>query len=210
MATQTLSKLDGTGGLVSGRTVREQLLYEVHDPTAYLTPDVTADFSGVQIEDHGDNRVSLSGARGRQRPDQLKVTVAFDGGLLGEAEVSYAGPNALARARLGADILDQRLTRLVGGDGDMRTDLIGLNALHATAGVTDDTGFEPSDVRVRVAMRSMKREAVEMVLWETEALLCCGPAGGGGYRGRITPSVITHSTLVPRDAVRTSVEVITA
>jgi hypothetical protein len=206
----TLSKLDGTGGLVSGRTVREQLLYEVHDPTAYLTPDVTADFSGVQIEDHGDNRVSLSGARGRQRPDQLKVTVAFDGGLLGEAEVSYAGPNALARARLGADILDQRLTRLVGGDGDMRIDLIGLNALHATAGVTDDTGFEPSDVRVRVAMRSMKREAVEMVLWETEALLCCGPAGGGGYRGRITPSVITHSTLVPRDAVRTSVEVITA
>lgn len=206
----TLSKLEGTGGLVSGRTVREQLLYEVHDPTAYLTPDVTADFSAVEIEDHGDNRVTVSNATGRTRPDQLKVTVAFDSGFLGEAEVSYAGVNALARAELGAEILRTRLTRLVGADGDIRIDLIGLNALHATAHGVEADSPPPSDVRVRVAQRTMNRAAAEMVLWETEALLCCGPAGGGGYRGRITPSVVTHSAFVPRDAVQTTVEVLTA
>ncbi|MEO0729939.1 MAG: acyclic terpene utilization AtuA family protein [Pseudomonadota bacterium] len=199
----TISKLDGTGGCVSLQTVREQLLYEVHDPAAYITPDVIADFSNVAINDHGANRVSVSGADGRPQPEQLKVTVAFEAGLLAEAEVSYAGPGAINRARLAQSVLRERLERLVGDAGPIRIDLIGESALHATAGTPRAT---PSDVRVRVAQRTTDKAAADMILWETEALLCCGPAGGGGYRGRSTPSVVTHSARVDRNSVKTHVQ----
>ena len=101
-----ITKLPGTGGCVTPATVKEQLLYEVHDPAAYLTPDVTADFSRVTIDDQGKDRVRVSGAPGRARPDQLKVTVGFDAGFLAEAGVSYAGP-AASRARA-ARLRDRR------------------------------------------------------------------------------------------------------
>ena len=129
----TITKLEGTGGLVDRRTVKEQLLYEVHDPSAYLTPDVTADFSRVQVTETGRDRVRLQGASGRERPRTLKVTVGFDGGFLGEAGVSYAGPNAARRARLARDILLERLNRHAGLAGKLRIDIIGLASLHATA-----------------------------------------------------------------------------
>ena len=202
-----ITKLESAGGGVTERTVKEQMLYEVHDPGMYLTPDVTADFSRVNISEVGTSRVKISEGTGRQRPEQLKVTVGFDGGFLGEAGVSYAGPNAAARARLAGEILREILDRIPGAPGNYRIDLIGLNAVHATA---HDRESQSDDVRVRVAMRSPDRDAVAMMLWEVEALLCCGPAGGGGYRGQITPSVITHSTMLDRDAVNPSVKVYTA
>ncbi|MGI9524242.1 MAG: acyclic terpene utilization AtuA family protein [Hyphomicrobiaceae bacterium] len=203
----TITKLASAGGSVTARTVKEQLLYEVHDPAKYLTPDVTADFSSVVISEIGPDRVRVAQATGHTRPDQLKVTVGFDGGFLGEAGVSYAGPNASARARLARDILIEILDRVPGAKGSYRIDLIGLNALHATA---LNRQAESEDVRVRVAMRALDRDIVAMMLWEVEALLCCGPAGGGGFRGHITPSVVTHSALIDRDAVHPQVEVFTA
>ena len=203
----TITKLEAAGGGVTQRTVKEQLLYEVHDPANYLTPDVTADFSGVTITETGNSRVHVANATGRQRPQQLKVTVGFDGGFLGEAGVSYAGPNAAARARLARDILVDLLERMPGASGNYRIDLIGLNSLHATA---HDNASDSEDVRVRVAMRTMDRDLVAMMLWEVEALLCCGPAGGGGYRGQITPSVVTHSTLIDRSSVTPTTKVYTA
>ncbi|MEZ5855563.1 MAG: acyclic terpene utilization AtuA family protein, partial [Hyphomicrobiaceae bacterium] len=208
--TAVITKLADAGGMVTPRTVKEQLLYEVHDPRQYLTPDVTADFSTVELAEDARDRVRVAKAGGSARPEKLKVTVGFDGGFLGEAGVSYAGPNAAARAQLAADIVRQRLAREpgIGGAGvQLRVDLIGLNALHATAhGVRQ----EAEDVRVRVAMRTADRAACETMLWEVESLLCCGPAGGGGYRGQITPSVVTHSALIDRDRVRPRVEVLVA
>ncbi|MFK7964077.1 MAG: acyclic terpene utilization AtuA family protein [Burkholderiaceae bacterium] len=201
----TISKLPDSGGLVNMQTVKEQLLYEVHDPARYLTPDVTADFSGVHIAETGSDQVLVSQASGRQRPEQLKVTVGFDGGLLGEGSVSYAGVNAAARGRLARDTLIERLDRMGGMAGNYRIDVVGLNAMHETAGAQEPEIAE--DVQVRLAMRSMDRERIEMALWELEAMLCCGPAGGGGYRGYITPSVVTHSAMIDRDAVTTRVEV---
>jgi Acyclic terpene utilisation family protein AtuA len=144
-------------------------------------------------------------AGGTERPKQLKVTIGFDGGLLGEAGVSYAGINAAARARLARDILVERFDRVPGIAGNYRIDLIGLNSLFGTAGL--DVPETAEDVRLRVAMRSMDRDLIEMVLWEVEAMLCCGPAGGGGYRGQITPGVVTHSALLDRDAVQSTVKV---
>ena len=217
----TITKLDSAGGMVTTRTVKEQLLYEVHDPAAYLTPDVTADFSGVGIVDRGQNRVEVNGGSGTVRPQTLKVTVGFDGGHLGEGGISYAGPNAVARATLARDILAERLGRHAGFSDNLRLDLIGIDSLHATAGTGASfthggrlaAGESPGgskDIRLRVAMRSMDRAAIETMLWEVESLLCCGPSGGGGYRGQISPSVITHSTLIDRNQVSPSVKVFVA
>lgn len=200
--TLTVNKLAGTGGLVDRRTVKEQLVYEVHDPAAYLTPDVTADFSRVRITETARDHVRLEGASGRRRPDTLKVTVGFEGGWLGEAGISYAGPNAARRARLARDILVERLHRHAGVANKLRIDIIGLASLHATALADRPTApTEPEDVRLHAAMRSTKRAEVETMLWEVEAMLCCGPAGGGGYRGQISASVVTHSALIDRAAV---------
>ena len=124
-----------------------------------------------------------------------------------------------ARARLAADILHERLGREpgIGGAGvTFRVDLIGVSALHATAHASDAGGHPKAqrdnsdDVRVRVAMRTADRAACETMLWEVESLLCCGPAGGGGYRGQITPSVVTHSALLERDRVKPRVELLVA
>jgi hypothetical protein len=104
-----ITKLAAAGGLVSERTVKEQVLYEVHDPERYVTPDVVADFSAVQIREQARDRVAVSGAGGAPRPERLKVTVAFDGGLLAEAGVSYAGPGAAARAELARAMVAERM-----------------------------------------------------------------------------------------------------
>jgi len=206
-----ITKLETAGGVVDRRTVKEQLLYEVHDPAAYLTPDVTADFSTATIDEVGRDRVAVGGAGGTRRPERLKVTVGFDGGWVGEAGVSYAGLNAEARGRLAVDILRTRLERMGAPYDTARLDLVGVDSLHATAR-TDNAPVDPgvADVRVRAALRSDDRAAVELLLWEVESLLCCGPAGGGGYRGQIVPGVVTYSAFVDRSRVHPSFEVLVA
>ena len=201
-----ITKLDNTGGCVTTATVKEQLLYEVHDPTRYLTPDVTADFSRVEVVAAGLDRVRVSNASGTTRPASLKVTVGFDGGFQGEAGVSYAGPAAQERGQMAAEIVRQRMARL-DGKVDLRVDLIGASSLFATAGLR---ATDAQDVRLHVALRSPNREDAELLLWEVESLLCCGPAGGGGFRGAIVPCVITKSVLIPRERVKPTLNVLIA
>ena len=202
-----ITKLDGTGGLVDERTVKEQLLYEVHDPARYLTPDVTADFSTVSVTAAGKDRVRIDGAGGAPRPGQFKVTVAFDGGWLAEAGVSYAGEGAQARAAMAGEIVLERMRRVHGVNAPMRSDLVGVHSLHAS--VLDYPG-DSRDVRLRYAMRASSRDEAELLLWEVESLLCCGPSAGGGYRGAVTPAVLTCSASIDRDAVSPRVEVFEA
>jgi hypothetical protein len=202
-----ITKLADTGGCVSTQTVKEQLLYEVHDPARYLTPDVTADFSRVDVQAAGDNRVKVSNAGGTKRPDTLKVTVGFDGGFQGEAGVSYAGPAAQERGRLAGEIVRDRLARVLGNKSDLRVDLIGVSSLFATAGVR---AVDAQDVRLHVALRSRAKEDAELMLWEVESLLCCGPAGGGGFRGSIVPCVMTKSVLIARERVKPTLQILVA
>jgi hypothetical protein len=202
-----ITKLPGTGGRVSLQTVKEQLFYEVHDPARYLTPDITADFSAVRLGESGRDRIAVSGASGSARPERLKVTIGFDGGVLAEAGISYAGPNAMARAALARDIVAERMRDVHGWNGELRLDLIGVDSLHGTA---LERAAETQDLRLRAALRSVWREPAELLLWEVESLLCCGPAGGGGYRGTVTPSVVTRSAFIPRDAVRPTVTMLVA
>lgn len=200
-----LTKAPGTGGCVDLRTVKEQLLYEIHDPAAYLTPDVTLDLTGVSLRQVGVDRVHVSGARGHAAPEKLKATVGFIGDWLGEAEISYAGPNALERARLAIRIIQQRL-HLRGLSVTLRCDVIGT-----VSAFDDDSGtllaaycVPPSgDYRVRFAFGG-EASMVEAAVQEVNALYCCGPAGGGGVRQNVRPRLRTLSHLVARDLVTTS------
>ncbi len=135
------------------------------------------------------------------------MTVAFDGGLLAEAGISYAGPGAVERARLAGEIVAERMAAVHGWQGPLRVDLIGVSSLHGSA---RERPAETEDVRLRCALRAPEREAAEILLWEVESLLCCGPAGGGGYRGHLTPSVETRSAFLPRARVPTRVAVLEA
>lgn len=196
------------GGLVDRRTVAEQLLYEVHDPAAYLTPDVTADISNASIVELGHDCVRVDGITGRQRPDTLKVTVCYDGGFIAEGEISYYGPNALARARLAADIVRKRSPK----DIRIRCDIIGvLSVLGDDSGRAwsdlDAFGEPTNDVRLRVAFAGDDKALVERGLQEVEALYCAGPAAGGGIRLSLRPRIAATSCFVPRDAVRPKVEI---
>ncbi len=210
-----ITKLEGTGGLVSELTVKEQLLYEVHDPRSYLTPDVTADFSGAMLASDGPDRVRVTGIGGRERPAQLKALVGFDGGFLAEAEFSYAGAGALARAELAASIVQERMQHLHRCTDTLRLDFIGVNSLHATAqrahGPIEPAGArDVQDVRLRAALRTSDRRLAETLLAEVESLWLGGPAGGGGYQGRITPSVTTQPFYVDRSAIDLKVQVMSS
>ncbi|SDL50545.1 Protein of unknown function [Modicisalibacter muralis] len=198
-----VTKPPGTGGCVTERTVKEQLLYEVHDPAAYLTPDVVVDLSGAQVRELGPDRVEVMGIRGKPAPPRLKTTVCYEGGWQGEAEISYAGPNALARARLAGQVLRERLAFRVPQELRKRLDIVG----HASVFDDDDGTLqrEPAapdgDYRLRLAVEHPERVWVERATQELLALYCAGPAGGGGVRRQLQRRVCTASYLVKRTDV---------
>jgi len=198
----TITKPPGTGGRIDEHTVKEQLLYEVHDPAAYLTPDVVADLREARVVELAPNRVRLEGVRGRARPGSLKVNVFREQGWLAEGEISYAGARAEARARLAGELLRERLATL----GKLRIDLIGAGSV-----LGDDDGRwlaaqapgEARDVRLRVALIHADRAEAERLPREVTALYTCGPAGGGGVRTGLRQRLSTLSCFVPRDDVPT-------
>jgi hypothetical protein len=200
----------GTGGRIDRLTVTEQTLYEIHDPAAYLTPDVVLDISDVTIDEVGPDRVRVRGARGKPRPQTLKATVCIDGGVLGEAEISYAGPNAAARAKLAAQIIRERLARRA-PDLHIRVDAIGLvSILGNSEGTALENAWAESapDIRLRFAAQAKDAAGVQLLLDEVEALYCAGPAGGAGVRRRLVPRLASASCLIKRSTVTPAVSLI--
>jgi Acyclic terpene utilisation family protein AtuA len=190
-----LTKVEGSGGCISRATCTEQLLYEILDPSAYFTPDVVADFSRVMLEEVGPNRIHVMGGSGRARPEKLKVSVGYRDGFIGEGQISYAGPGALARARLAAEILRERLQ---GQDlTELRIDFIGLNAILGEGFA--QSGAEPMEIRLRAAGRADTARAADRVRREVEALYTNGPYGGGGVTGSTREVIAMTSTLIPRE-----------
>jgi hypothetical protein len=196
-----ITKPAGTGGQVTVATVTEQLLYEVHDPSAYVTPDVVADFSGIRLEQAGSDRVSVTGVSGRPGPKTLKVSVGYLDGYIGSGEISYAGPNAVARGRLALDVVRERLERLDMPVSDARFELIGVDAVHRGAGRSGNG--EPGEVRVRVAGRTLDLHSARRIGQEVTALWLNGPAGGGGGTRTASENIAIVSVGVPKVAVHT-------
>ncbi|MCX6219107.1 acyclic terpene utilization AtuA family protein [Spirosoma sp.] len=191
--TAIFGKVAGTGGVLSLATAKEQLLYEVMDPSRYITPDVVADFTQVRLTATGPNQVRASGARGQARPDTLKVSVGYEAGFIGEGEISYAGSNALNRAKLAGAIIQERLQDRF---SDLRIDYIGSTSVHRT-----NFGHfpDPYEIRLRVAGKAQTAQQAALVGEEVEALYTNGPAGGGGARKYIHELVGIVSTLINRN-----------
>jgi hypothetical protein len=198
-----ITKVAGSGGAVTTATCTEQLLYEIHDPAAYLTPDVVADFSQVAMTQAGPDRVAVGGAGGHPKSGMLKVTIGYVDSYVGEGQISYAGPGAVARARLAQEIVAERF-RITGVPlEEVRFDLIGLNAIHGDALAAGHP--EPYEVRLRVAGRTASMAQALRIGNEVETLYTCGPAGGGGATKSARQVVAVRSTLIPAALVRTAV-----
>ncbi len=198
-----VTKAAQTGGLVDARTVKEQLLYEIHDPALYLTPDVVADVSDAEVSEVGRDRVRLTGVRGHPRTPTLKANVFFDGGWLGEGEISYAGAGAEARARLAMDVMRKR----VGRDLPLRFDLIGVVSVLGDDKdrlLTATSAGAATDVRLRVAAKHDDSALIDRMLRELTALWTGGPAGGGGVRVNKRQRLSLKSCLVQREQVPAS------
>ena len=203
-----VTKVPGSGGAVTAQTCKEQLLYEVHDPTQYFQPDVVADFSQVSVEEIAPDRVRVSGGRGTKRTGTLKVSVGYVEGFIGEGQISYAGPGALARGRLALEIVRERLKLTGVSTSELRFDLIGVDALHGSQ--VSAHSNEPYEVRVRVTGRTENlREAVR-VGNEVETLYTNGPAGGGGAWKSARDVVAVASVLLPRELARPRVHFVEA
>jgi hypothetical protein len=203
----TITKLADAGGMVTPATVKEQILYEIHDPCNYLTPDVIADFSQVTVKEVAPNIVQVSGASGKARSGQYKASIGYRDGFLVEGEISYGGSGAYQRAQLAGEIVQQRLAMLRMPVQELRVDYIGVNSLYKNAlsrAITAD--FQQSaEVRLHVAARTTTRAEAEHVGNEVEALYTNGPAGGGGVRVHITEGLAIASILIPANDIRLEV-----
>ncbi|NDL62089.1 acyclic terpene utilization AtuA family protein [Acerihabitans arboris] len=198
-----ITKVAGSGGRVCVDTCKEQLMYEIHRPDRYLTPDVVADFSGVTFTAQGDDAVAVAGATGRPRTDTLKVSVGYQDGFIGEGEISYAGPGAVARGRLALDIVRERFGLCRFTPEEARYDLIGIDALH---GALRSRPGEPYEVRARVAARCLTRKQAVQVGNEVETLYTNGPAGGGAVMKSVKEILAMDSTLLSRKLTQARVD----
>jgi len=193
-----LGKVAGSGGRLDVATCTEQTLYEIHDPTTYITPDCVLDVSDVEFRQEAMDRVRFIGTRGRPRTSTYKVAVGYHDGWIGEGEVGYAGPNALARAQLSEEIVRERLKLRGFSYPEIRVDYIGMSSLHGM--VPGRT--EPYEVRLRVAARSVDRKAAQAVGFEMRTLNVNGPAGGGGISNALREIIGVKLLLLPRELVK--------
>jgi hypothetical protein len=203
-----VTKVAGSGGAVTAQTCKEQLLYEVHDPAKYFQPDVVADFSQVTVEEIGPDRVRVSGGRGAKRTDTLKVSVGYVDSYIGEGQISYAGPGALARGRLALEIVRERLKLTNVAASELRFELVGVDSLHGPE--VSARATEPYEVRVRVSGRTENlREAIRIGN-EVETLYTNGPAAGGGAWKSARDVVAVASVLLPRELAKPQVRFVGA
>jgi hypothetical protein len=198
-----LTKVEGTGGAVNLMTVKEQLLYEVHDPANYITPDVVVDFTTTRLKQVGPDRVRVSGISGKPRTPTLKVSISCAEGFIGEDMFFYAGPGALRRAQLAKRILEERF-RIVGLQAEeVRIDFLGMNAIHGPA--TPEDCPEPYEIAVRVAARTHTREEAIKVGREVDGMAVSGIAHTGKrvpHQERVREVVGVWSSLVPRERLQ--------
>lgn len=202
-----ITKLDEAGGMVTSATCKEQILYEIHDPANYMTPDGIADYSEVEVEEIEKDRVLIKNAKGKKPSGLLKVSVGYKDCFFGEGEISYGGPGAYERARLAEEIIRRRLDFMKLPVEELRVDYIGINSLFKDklSRRPNHEMSELSEVRLRVAARTTLKEDAEKIGEEVEALYLNGPAGGGGARKYVNDIVSVASIFIQRDDIEIKV-----
>lgn len=202
-----LTKPEGTGGRVDLRTVKEQMLYEVHDPTAYITPDVIADFTTPRLEQAGPDQVGITGTRGKPRPDKLKVSIGYSDGWLGEAMIRYSWPDAMKKARKTEEIIRKQFTALGLHFEEILTEYIGYNSLSGPLAFGD--GENLNEVGLRIAVRTRNKQDAARMPRLLPPLALNGPPTASGTGGMPRPRELIGlwSALVPREEVEKQVKV---
>jgi hypothetical protein len=203
-----VTKHEGSGGLVSVATVKEQLLYEMGDPASYITPDVVADFTSIRLEDAGENRVRVHGVRGAPATDMLKVSIAYTDGFKAVGTLVYAWPDAVEKAQAADRILRERMDRLGLAFDEVLTEYVGWNACHGPL-----AGPPPPDlpeVTVRWGVRGHDRAAVERFTKEIAPLVLAGPpsvTGFAGGRPAVQEIMAYWPALVPKNEIEPGLKV---
>lgn len=203
-----LTKVPGTGGRVDQWTVKEHLTYETIDPANYLAPDGIADFTALHLEEVGEDRVRITGMRGRRRPDQLKLIIGYEDGWIGEGLLFFPWPDAYGRAQKARETLLERFDRLALNAEDVHFDFVGVNMLHGPAAPEPST--ELGEVGLRVAVKARTRAEAEKVRRACSQLWILGP-GGTSFGAPLKPRPVISAwpTLIPRGVVRQSVKMLT-
>lgn len=194
-----ITKTEGSGGIVTEDTCKEQMIYEIHNPEKYLTPDAVADFSNVTFTQISKDVVKAEHATSHGRPETLKVSVGYKDCFIGEGEISYGGPNSFKRAELAADIIQKRLKLIDAKIEELRIDYIGFNSLYKSkiSGQFSDNTFP--EIRLRVSGRCKDRSNASLIGNEVEALYTNGPAGGAGAVKKVSEIVSICSIFIPRN-----------
>jgi len=203
----TVTKHPGTGGRVSADVVKEQLLYELGDPRNYITPDCVADFTTIQLKDSGPNRVRVSGIEGRPRTPYLKVSLSYHWGYKAIGSLVYSWPEAYGKARLAERIVRERLSQLGLTFDEIWSEILGFNACHGPAALPFP---DVPEVQLRIGVRGASKKDVDRFTRELIPLVLSGPptaTGFGDGRPPVREVVAYWPALVPREEIRTSVEV---
>jgi hypothetical protein len=204
----TITKHPGTGGRVTADTVKEQLVYEIGDPCSYMTPDVIADFTSIKVKDLGGDRVRISGARGRERPEMLKASMNYSAGWKATGTLVYSWPQALEKARVADAVVRERLKQLGLEFDAIETEYFGVNACHGPAAPRLD---DPAEVELRIGVRGQDHKAVDRFTRELIPLVLSGPPGATGYgegRPQVREVVAYWPALIPRQGIEAQVEVV--
>jgi hypothetical protein len=204
----TVTKHAAAGGRVNSHVVKEQLLYELGDPRNYITPDCTADFTSIHLEDAGPDRVRVSGIRGGPRPPTLKLSISYSSGWKAIGTLVYSWPQALGKARAADRVVRERLHNLGLSFDEIYTEYFGVNACHGPAAPPNP---DPPEVQLRIGVRGADRKSVDRFTRELIPLVLNGPPGATGFgegRPPVREIVAYWSALVPREEISTRVQVV--
>lgn len=200
-----ITKAPDCGGIISEQSVKEQFLYEVHDPANYLTPDVNVDISHATITRDSENRVRIGNVKGKPRPEKLKLCIGYHAGFKVVTYLSFAWPDAYEKAQYAADILMKKMKRKGLQADEIHISYVGLNALHlGVANMDPEYVKSMNEVVLRIAIRTKDKAEAAKIIPEISPLQLNGPPGASffGGRAKVQEVIGLWPTLVPRDAVK--------
>ena len=206
-----ITKTKTSGGLITEQSLKEQFLYEIHDPSKYITPDVIADFSNAEIKEVEKDFVEVKNIKGNNRPELLKLSIGYNAGYKVETYLNFAWPNAYEKAKLASEIIMKKMERKNLKTDDIRIDFVGLNALHLNVANMDPDLIENmNEVLLRIAIRTKTKEEAYKLIPEISPLQLNGPPGASffGGRAKVQNVIGLWPTLIPREMVKLKTNVI--
>lgn len=206
-----ITKTKTSGGLITEQSLKEQFLYEIHDPAKYITPDVIADFSKAEIKEVEKDFVEVKNIKGNTRPELLKLSIGYNAGYKVETYLNFAWPNAYEKAKLASEIIMKKMERKNLKTDDIRIDFVGLNALHLNvANMDPELVKNMNEVLLRIAIRTKTKEEAYKLIPEISPLQLNGPPGASffGGRAKVQNVIGLWPTLIPREMVKLKTNVI--